>query len=886
MYSDDPSCSDCKLEIIERNWTQLLLDWLNRCVYRSKAVTELSFRSLVDIIDKYKNDICADDFNKALLCTDDLEPYIAYKYPILRLRDLYEEAELPKKIYIMTSILLFHCCTNSQGQVESDICKEMRDDEQEIILKFCEELSDMEVTVNNINTAIKEAFEMRNRNETESRIETPNSSMQVMISSEKKPKLTFKSSITVLPSVVTETSMSRSSLEGFSDIACYPVTYGKFNTNQIVMSSDSKDTDVSNYNLDIQKSKCQEDCSCTKCLTSTTCCGDPGRSMVECDQPMKKIISQWNWKICIIVSSAFLLSTLVIILSTIPLWKMSKKPTVVKLTEQRGTVIPDWMWHCDNSFCNKVFRPATNISMYTSMSRCKLLCSGPQLWPQPIGYTFFSKTIVSLATSKLEYKFQSIPSDSVNQYLAEAFKLFLKDLARLEKIDTKSREPLKEPVKKMIIQLDIESDSDPRLRTNTDEAYMVKVDTEKHQVFIKISAVSFCGVRHGLETLSQLILLDQSTGTLITLSHTVIKDAPSYKYRGVMIDTGRNYIPVIDLMRTLDGMATCKLNTFHWRISDVTSFPLKLSKTPELFEHGGYDRSMVYTREDVKAVVKRAGIRGIRVLIEVALPGPVGRPWSWLSDTSCPTKTENFTCNNPLCLRLLMTESVFDVLQNIYAEIIELTKVDDIFHLSDGIFSLMRCNNLIEDRDGYLDKALFRLRIANKGFLPKLPIIWYSTHLSRDFEAKVWEKLGVQLLDWTQNPSEFYLSQFKVIHSTKWDLSCEMKKQRCTRYRTWQEMYSWKSWRNIEVFTIEGGEAVLWTDLVDTGNIDEHLWPRAAAVAERLWSDMVANSSATKFVYLRLDTHRWRMLLHGVKVKPIWPAWCSFNPGICLERIP
>jgi hypothetical protein len=30
-------------------------------------------------------------------------------------------------------------------------------------------------------------------------------------------------------------------------------------------------------------------------------------------------------------------------------------------------------------------------------------------------------------------------------------------------------------------------------------------------------------------------------------------------------------------------------------------------------------------------------------------------------------------------------------------------------------------------------------------------------------------------------------------------------------------MYAWKSWRNMEVFYIEGGEAVLWTDLVDSG---------------------------------------------------------------------
>lgn len=29
-------------------------------------------------------------------------------------------------------------------------------------------------------------------------------------------------------------------------------------------------------------------------------------------------------------------------------------------------------------------------------------------------------------------------------------------------------------------------------------------------------------------------------------------------------------------------------------------------------------------------------------------------------------------------------------------------------------------------------------------------------------------------------------------------------------------MYAWKSWRNIDVFTIEGGETLLWTDLVDS----------------------------------------------------------------------
>ncbi|CAG4980451.1 unnamed protein product [Colias eurytheme] len=893
MYSDEASCSDCKLELIERKWTEVLLSWLNKCVYQKDEVIDLNLRNLVEIINRYKEDICSDDLNRALLCTDDLEPYIGYKYPILRLRDLYEASDQPKKVYIMTSILLFHCCINSQnGQVEKDICEKLTIEEQEIILKFCETLSEMEVTVNNVDTAIKEACDCKSKTKDTHLPDMDTSQSTMPLSSSdtlkpKKPTLTFKSSITVLPSVITDASLSRSSFDVYSDVNYK--SYGKLDVSDGMVSSDSKDTvefRPQGLQDSFERPNCKVDCNCVRCSTSTSDCVDPGSSVDKCPPEEEHVEKEFDkWKLYTIISSVLVLIALVVVLCTIPLWKSKpKKEKVVRLHEETSYYLPDWLWKCTDGFCDKVFRPNTNESMYTSMSRCKLLCSGPQLWPHPIGYTYFSKTIVTLATNKLEYKFQSVPSDAVHQYLAEAFKIFLKDVARLEKIDTKSRNKTREPVKKMIIQIDVESDPDPRLRLNTEEAYTLKIETIDNQVLIKISGVSFCGVRHGLETLSQIILLDQSTGSLITLSHAIIKDAPSYKYRGLMIDTARNYIPVIDLMRTIDAMAMCKLNTFHWRISDVTSFPMELLSVSELKEFGAYERSMIYTRKDVKSIVKRAGIRGIRVLIEVALPGPVGRPWMWLPEATCPTKDENFTCNNIPCLRLPMQASVFDIIQNIYTEILELTNVDDIFHLSDSMFSFTHCNNLLEDREGFLDKALFRLKMANKGFLPKLPIIWYSNHLTRDFEARIWDRLGVQLYLWDQNPEEF-LTKFKVIHSTKWDLSCEMNKQRCIKYRSWQDMYAWKSWRNLEVFTIEGGEAVLWTDLVDTGNLDDHIWPRTAAVAERLWSDVVANSSANKYVYARLDTHRWRMLLRGIKVQPIWPAWCSFHPSKCLQKI-
>ncbi|XP_063898325.1 probable beta-hexosaminidase fdl [Helicoverpa armigera] len=954
MYSDETSCSDCKLELIEKRWTQLLLNWVNKCVHPKTPVKELHSKCLMQIIHKYEQDICADDIDKDILCCGDIEQFIKYKYPILRLRQFWDAKQLPKKLYILHTVLLFHCCVSSvDGAVDSDICANLDKDEQEMILKFCERLSDMEVTANNIEWAVRDAYEAIESSTKPYKKKIPERkspdmkafvsdstnpcttsedlSMNSMISEpsaaesmqKKFDALKFKSSITVLPSVVTDADKS-----SYSELD-YVINYGSKSDLSEKEPYDDTSKVVSKVNVFggplatelPEERRCQPNCSCSRCVPSGPCCGDPGSSMAACESSDKEEVKEvvqflktesrifkrfrkkrWrfklpfelNWKIYLIIAVIVLLIIITTVLLMVPWKKISRKTSIPHKIEdfkietgQEARVFQMNSYICKNGLCEKVYEP-TSEYMYSSLSRCTLICMGPQLWPYPIGYTYFSKKIVVLATDKLEYKFQSVPSEAVHLYLAEAFKLFLGELAKLERYSIGTRQMNLSRdimIKKMYIQMDVESDPDPRIRLDTEESYTIKIETLNNQVSMKLFAASFCGMRHALETLSQLILLDQTTGNLITLSNMVIKDAPSYKYRGLMLDTGRNYIPVPDIMRTIDAMASCKLNTFHWRISDVASFPLYLPAVPQLFEYGSYSKHHVYTKEDVKAVVKRAGVRGIRVLLEVAAPGPVGRAWSWIPEATCPTKNRNFTCNNVLCLRLGIHDSVFDILQIIYSEILEMTKISDVFHLSDSVFSLANCFYLIEEREGFLDKALERLKLANKGFLPKLPIVWYTAHLTKDYEARTWDRYGVQLTEWHPNPSEQFLSRFKVIHSTRWDLSCDIKKQRCVKYRTWQDMYAWKSWRNIEVFTIEGGEAMLWTDIVDSGNLDYHLWPRAAAVAERLWSDIALNGSVTGPVYVRLDSHRWRMVLKSVQVQPIWPLYCSFSPGICLQKI-
>ncbi|EYC44836.1 hypothetical protein Y032_0448g1645 [Ancylostoma ceylanicum] len=78
-----------------------------------------------------------------------------------------------------------------------------------------------------------------------------------------------------------------------------------------------------------------------------------------------------------------------------------------------------------------------------------------------------------------------------------------------------------------------------------------------------------------------------------------------------------------------------------------------------------------------------------------------------------------------------------------------------------------------------------------------------------------------------------------------------------------------------------GGEAALWGEFVDGTNFMPRMWPRASAVAERLWSD----AAQTKFVdaaWPRLHEFRCRMMNRGFAVEPPnAPDYCPFewNPS-------
>lgn len=75
-----------------------------------------------------------------------------------------------------------------------------------------------------------------------------------------------------------------------------------------------------------------------------------------------------------------------------------------------------------------------------------------------------------------------------------------------------------------------------------------------------------------------------------------------------------------------------------------------------------------------------------------------------------------------------------------------------------------------------------------------------------------------------------------------------------------------------------GGEAALWTEQADSTSIDSRLWPRSAAMAERLWTEP---SFKWYHAEQRMLRHRERLVEQGINADSLEPEWCLQNQGSC-----
>ncbi|ORY00072.1 hypothetical protein K493DRAFT_279099 [Basidiobolus meristosporus CBS 931.73] len=450
------------------------------------------------------------------------------------------------------------------------------------------------------------------------------------------------------------------------------------------------------------------------------------------------------------------------------------------------------------------------------------------------------------------------------------------------------------------------SGGNTKLNLDTDESYTLNVPAKGGQA--TITAKSVYGALRGLESFSQLVSWTEETNQFrIPLAPVSITDKPVFPHRGVMIDTSRNFLKVADIKRTLDGMSYNKLNVLHWHIIDQHSFPLKTKTYPELAEKGAYSKRWVYTEKDVRDIVSYAKDRGIRVYPEFDIPG---HAYSWglaFPDiVTCMNIQPNWSeyAAEPNSGQLNIINPKTDVIvRNFLKEVT--TWFDDEFVHIGGDEVNFKCWETSPGYPEYLQKNNVTLDSVFEKFVlkshnwvrenKKTPITWQEALTSHHIPMQ--KDVAVQVWLGAADALKVVGAGHRVISTSyeRWYLDCgrgawisdSQGNSWCDPYKGWQVVYNYDLTANMtkeQSKLVLGGEVGLWAEQIDGINLDRVLWPRGAAAAEVLWSDIkLADGTIRKTgdVFPRIHEQRARLVDRGIGAEPLQPLWCARNPRNC-----
>jgi len=171
----------------------------------------------------------------------------------------------------------------------------------------------------------------------------------------------------------------------------------------------------------------------------------------------------------------------------------------------------------------------------------------------------------------------------------------------------------------------------------------------------------------------------------------VIEDYPRFKYRGMMLDVSRHFMPKEFIKKFIDIMSIHKMNKFHWHLTDDHGWRIEIKKYPKLTEigsmrdgtiigharfagknpkfdnipHGGY-----YTQEEIKDIIKYAQERFIEVIPEIDMPGHTASLIASYPELgTLKEKTEVKKIWGVQDEILIPTENTFNFLDNLFKEV-------------------------------------------------------------------------------------------------------------------------------------------------------------------------------------------------------------------------
>jgi len=381
-------------------------------------------------------------------------------------------------------------------------------------------------------------------------------------------------------------------------------------------------------------------------------------------------------------------------------------------------------------------------------------------------------------------------------------------------------------------------------KLDEDESYQLTVSEAGAQ----ITAPTTLGALHGMQTFLQLVTI---TPNGFAAPAVKIQDQPRFPWRGLLIDVSRHFIPLDVLKRNIDGMAAVKMNALHWHLSDDQGFRAESKKFPKLTGMGS--AGQFYTQDEIRDVIAYAHDRGIRVVPEFDMPGH-SRSWFLgypeLSSGAGPYTLEGGGIDP---ITDPTRESTYKFLEKFIAEMAKLFP-DAYFHIGgdevDGkqwdanpkIQEFIHAHGMKNNQDlqAYFNQRLEKILTKNH----KIMVGWdeiLHPDLPKTIVVQSWR--GQQSLAVAAQQGYRGILSYGYYLDLMWPAA--------RHYAIDPMSGAAASLTPEQQKLILGGESCQWAEWVTPENIDSHIWPRNAAIAERLWSPQEVTDVAA--MYTRLN---------------------------------
>ncbi|HEY5069866.1 MAG TPA: family 20 glycosylhydrolase, partial [Candidatus Acidoferrum sp.] len=412
---------------------------------------------------------------------------------------------------------------------------------------------------------------------------------------------------------------------------------------------------------------------------------------------------------------------------------------------------------------------------------------------------------------------------------------------------------------KATLVVHVDHDSKQVQELGEDESYVLEVAPSG----ASLTAPTDLGALHGLQTFLQLVSVSPDG---FVAPAVIIKDTPRFPWRGLMIDAARHFIPLEVLRRNIDGMEAVKMNVFHWHLSENQGFRVESRKFPKLHEMGS--NGLYYTQDEIRGLIAYARERGIRVVPEFDLPGHstawfVGHPelasgpgpftierkWGVFDPAFDPTN-----------------DKVYKFLDEFIGEMAKLFP-DHFFHVGGD-----EVNGKAWDANPKIQEFIRAHDLKGNAGL--------QLYFNKKLQGIV-SKHGKSMVGWDEvlDPT---LPKDIVIQSWRGQASLAEAAKQGYRGILSNGYYLDLGWSAARHYAVDpmgdaaaglspeekqrilGGESCMWSEYVNAENIDSRIWPRNAAIAERLWSPEEVRDPASMYARMHVLSAQleWLGLTH------------------------